>query len=72
MVYQILRRQSGAQPEIRRHDEQNFENSPFKSTFREWVDGKQVGYLGEYMMHHVGANVVVQGIKHAVILVHGG
>ncbi len=36
------------------------------------LDQVIVGDLGENMMHHVGANVVVQGIKHAVILVHGG
>ena len=48
MVYQVLRRQSGAQPEIRRHDEQQFGKSPFKSTFREWLNGKELRYLGHY------------------------
>ncbi len=67
MVYQILRRQSGAQPEIRRHDERNFENSPFKSTFREWMDGKQRRILGEYDLpedlHATGHYVILSWSK---------
>ena len=67
MVYQILRRQSGAQPEIRRHDEQQFENGPIQSTCREWVDGKQVRYLGEYDLpedlHATGHYVILSWRK---------
>ena len=67
MVYQVLRRQSGAQPEIRSHDEQKFENGHVESTFREWVDGKQVRYLGEYDLpddlHATGHYVILSWSK---------
>jgi hypothetical protein len=67
MVYEILRSQSGDQPEIRRHDEQEFSNGPFKSTFREWRDGKQVWILGEYDLpedlHATGHYVILSWSK---------